>query len=49
MKAKFTKLLAFAPKFNSQNLQVVLALLTLALFVLGAGAPEGGGGIIGPK
>ena len=44
MKNNFAKLFLFTQKINRQHVQVAFALLGLVLFVLGAGAPEGGGG-----
>ena len=43
MKTKFAKLFIFTQKINRQHIQIAFALLTLALFVLGAGAPSDGG------
>jgi len=42
MKTTLAKLFLFTQKINRQHVQVALALLGLILFVLGAGAPEGG-------
>lgn len=47
MRTQLSKLALFAQKIDRQKLQVVFVLLSLALFVLGAGAPDSGG--IGPK
>jgi hypothetical protein len=49
MKAEFAKLFLFTQKINRQHVQVALALLALVLFVLGAGAPDTGGNIAGPR
>ncbi len=46
MKAQFAKLFVFSQKINRQHIQVAFALLALVLFVLGAGAPDDGGGVI---
>jgi hypothetical protein len=43
MKTKFAKLFIFTQKINRQHIQIAFALLTLTLFVLGAGAPSDGG------
>jgi hypothetical protein len=43
MKNQFSKLFIFSQKINRQHIQVVFVLLTLVLFVLGAGAPSDGG------
>jgi hypothetical protein len=43
MKNNITKLFVYTQKINRQHIQVVLALLALVLFVLGAGAPSDGG------
>jgi hypothetical protein len=48
MKNKLSQLFVFTQKINRQHVQVALALLTLVLFVLGAGAPDSGG-IGGPR
>ncbi|HTX93274.1 MAG TPA: hypothetical protein VMC09_18810 [Anaerolineales bacterium] len=42
MKTNLARLFLFTQKINRQHVQVALALLALVLFVLGAGAPEGG-------
>jgi hypothetical protein len=42
MKNQLAKLFLFTQKVNRQHVQVVLALLALILFVLGAGAPDSG-------
>jgi len=34
-------------KINPQNIRFVMVLVTLALFILAAGAPDAGGGITG--
>lgn len=44
MRTQLSKLALFAQKIDRQHLQVAFVLLTLALFVLGAGAPDSGGG-----
>jgi hypothetical protein len=44
MKNQITKLFVFSQKVNRQNIQIAFALLTLVLFVIGAGAPSDGGG-----
>lgn len=46
MKTQISKLFVFTRKIDRQHIQVVFALLTLVLFVLGAGAPGDGG--VGP-
>ena len=43
MKTKISKFFTFTQKINRQHFQVVLALLALVLFVIGAGAPSDGG------
>lgn len=43
MNTKITRTLLAANKAIRPNLQVVLALLAIILFVLGAGAPDNGG------
>jgi hypothetical protein len=39
------KLFLLTSKINRQHIQIAFALMALVLFVLGAGAPDGGGGI----
>jgi hypothetical protein len=47
MKNKLFQLSLAINKINRQHVQLAFALIALALLVLGAGAPEEGGGIIG--
>jgi len=49
MKTKLSQLFFFTQKINRQHMQLALVLLALVLFVLGAGAPDAGGGVIGPR
>ncbi len=44
MKNTFNHLALFAGKINRQNIQLVLAILALAMLILGAGAPFDSGG-----
>ncbi len=44
MKNSISKLTLFSSKINRRQVQVLLALVTLALLVLGAGAPGVDGG-----
>jgi hypothetical protein len=46
MKTQIAKLFLFTQKINRQHIQVAFALLALVLFVLGAGAPDDGGGVL---
>ena len=46
MKNQIVKLFGFAQKINRQHIQVAFALLALGLFVLGAGAPTDGAGVL---
>jgi hypothetical protein len=46
MKNQIAKLFVFIQKINRQHIQIALALLALGLFVLGAGAPADGGGVL---
>jgi hypothetical protein len=46
MKNQISNLFVLSHKINRQHIQVVFALLALILFVLGAGAPSDGGGIL---
>ncbi len=48
MKNKIARLIVITQKINRQHIQLAFALIALVLFVLGAGAPDDGGGIIGP-
>jgi hypothetical protein len=43
MKTRLAKLFLFAQKINRQHVQIAFALLTLVLFILGAGAPDAPG------
>jgi len=46
MKNTFTRFSMLASKINRQHIQIVLAILALAMLVLGIGAPaDGGAGI----
>jgi hypothetical protein len=47
MKKTISKISLFSSKISRRQLQVVLALVTLALLVLGAGAPGMDGGVGG--
>ena len=47
MKNKLTRLALLTQEINRQHIQLAFALLALVLLVLGAGAPEDGGGIVG--
>ncbi len=44
MNKKLASAAVFASKINRQHLQLLLALLALAMLVLGVGAPSDGGG-----
>jgi len=44
MKNKIALLAMFARKVNRQHIQLALVILTLAMLVVGAGAPDDGGG-----
>ena len=47
MKKSISKLSLFSSKIDRRQVQVLLALVTLALLVLGAGAPAVSGGVGG--
>ena len=47
MKTLNSQFVVLASKVNPAKVKIVLFVLSLALFVIGAGAPEAGGGIIG--
>lgn len=47
MKKSISKISLFSSKITRRQLQIVLALLTLAMLVLGAGAPGMDGGVGG--
>ena len=44
MKTKLTQFLVSAPKINRQHVQFFFIVLSLAMLVLGVGAPMDGGG-----
>ncbi len=44
MNKKLAHAAVFASKINRQHIQILLALLGLAMLVLGVGAPSDGGG-----
>ncbi len=46
MNNKISHFALFASKINRQHVQLALAILALAMLVLGIGAPVDGGGII---
>ena len=45
MKNKLALLAFSAQKINRQHIQLFFVILTLAMLVLGVGAPEDGGGV----
>jgi hypothetical protein len=45
MKNKLTLLALSAQKINRQHVQLIFVLVSLAMLVLGTGAPEVGGGV----
>jgi len=45
MKNKFALLAVSAQKINRQHLQMILVIVSLAMLVLGTGAPTDGGGV----
>ena len=45
MKNKLALLALSAQKINRQNLQLAFVLVSLAMLVIGTGAPEAGGGV----
>jgi hypothetical protein len=47
MNAKLAQFSIFASRINRQHIQVVLAVMALAMLVLGVGAPSDGGGVHG--
>ena len=47
MKNKLAQLFTFSQKINRKKIQMIFAILALAMLVLGAGAPSIGGGVIG--
>lgn len=49
MKKMFARLVLSTQKVNRQHIQMAFALLALIMLVLGAGAPDDGGGATGPK
>lgn len=47
MKNIISSIVATASRFDKRYIQLVLVILALVLTVLGAGAPEAGGGLCG--
>ena len=47
MKNKLTQIFTTSLKVNRTHMQMIFAILALAMLVLGAGAPAAGGGGIG--
>ncbi|MGZ6316607.1 MAG: hypothetical protein ACXWNQ_05050 [Anaerolineales bacterium] len=44
MNTKIAQIAMFSNKINRQHVQIVMALIALAMLVLGIGAPSDGGG-----
>ena len=44
MNTKFAQFAVFSSKINRKHVQIVMALIALAMLVLGIGAPSDGGG-----
>ena len=49
MNKNFALFAQYTQKISSQHIQFALVLLTLAMLVIGVGAPADGGGSIGPR
>ena len=49
MNKNFALFVQYTQKISSQHIQLALVLLTLAMLVVGVGAPIDGGGGIGPR
>jgi hypothetical protein len=49
MKNTFARSAISLSKIRKHHIQIFLMLLTLAMLVLGAGAPDTGGGTLGPR
>jgi hypothetical protein len=47
MKNLFNQFSCFVSRFDSTKIRVILMVVTIALLVIGAGAPDSGGGTIG--
>jgi hypothetical protein len=47
MKSLFNRISSYVTKLDSTKIKFILMIVTLALLVVGAGAPDSGGGIIG--
>jgi len=47
MKNLFNRVTSYIAKVDSTKIKFILMIATLALLVIGAGAPDSGGGIIG--
>ena len=48
MNTKIAQIAMFSNKINRQHVQIVMALIALAMLVLGIGAPSDGGGSVHP-
>ncbi len=46
MKNHLNHLVVFSSKIDRRHIQLAIAILALAMLILGAGAPSDGGGII---
>jgi hypothetical protein len=47
MKSLFNQVTSYITKLDSTKIKFILMIVTLALLVIGAGAPDTGGGYIG--
>ncbi len=47
MKSIFNRFSTFVSQLDSTKVKFILMIVTLALLVVGAGAPDSGGGLIG--
>jgi len=47
MKSLFNQVSSYVTRLDGTKIKFILMIVTLALFVIGAGAPDSGGGFIG--
>jgi hypothetical protein len=47
MKSLFNQISTYVSRIDSTKVRFILMIVTLALLVIGAGAPDTGGGIVG--
>jgi hypothetical protein len=47
MNKKLSDIIVLSSRINRQHVQLLVAIVTLAMLVVGIGAPSGGGGAVG--